>query len=521
MKEQIIAPCSSNKTESGETMEYEAAFQRERKARKKAESILEQKSRELHFANTSLKENVDSLHFALRENKFLNHIGRYGIEKPKLLDFLPTIVNDMMRLSEIPFAAYVHFPFETQQAGFYSPLLRNPDLYDDALETQNNETNRLITEIEPIIRDMKRTHLQIVDLAIDDKAIDTIVALPIISLDHLSGIIILFTHTLTDKQNHVLNVFKTGIKQLAIIMEHRYQEDKLVASYEEISATNNALKDTQNKLVQSEKMATVGQLSAGIAHEINNPMGFIKSNIGSLGTYIEDFVEYVEASKSLTEKIMQSTDDDIMTVAKGLDKIWSDLDMPYLIEDSKNLLAESQQGIKRIIDIVGGLKRFSRQSDNKKEPCYLDKTIDEALKLAHNELKFKGVVIKNVAKVKPINANNGELLQVFLNLFVNASHAMNEQGELIIDVVEDTKGVSIKVTDNGSGIDEKNLESIFNPFFTTKDIGVGTGLGLSISYGIIKDHQGTIDVTSEVGKGTAFSIWLPFEGTSSKEGLNE
>jgi signal transduction histidine kinase len=502
-------------------MEYEAAFQRERKARKNAESIIEQKSRELHIANNSLKEKVDSLHFALRENKFLNHIGRYGIEKPKLLDFLPTIVNDMMRLSEIPFAAYVHFPFDVQQAGFYSPLLRNPDLYDGASEIQNEETGHLISEIEPIIRDMKRTHLQLVDLIIDNKVIDVVIALPIISLDHLSGIILLFTHTLTDKQNHVLNVFKTGVKQLAIIMEHRYQEDKLVASYEEISATNNALKDTQTKLVQSEKMATVGQLSAGIAHEINNPMGFIKSNIGSLGTYIEDFVEYVEASKLLTEKTLLSNDDKMINAAKSLDKIWSELDMPYLMEDSKNLLAESQQGVKRIIDIVGGLKRFSRQSDNKKEPCLLDQTIDEALKLAQNELKFKGVVIKNIAKVKPISANNGELLQVFLNLFVNASHAMNEKGELTIDLFEETKGVSIKVTDNGCGIDEKNLESIFNPFFTTKDIGVGTGLGLSISYGIIKDHQGTIEVTSEVGKGTKFSIWLPFEDANSAEDLNE
>ena len=503
-------------------MEYEAAFQRERKARKNAESILEQKSRDLHFANTSLKENIDSLHFALRENKFLNHIGHYGIEKPKLLDFLPTIVNDMMRLSDIPFAAYVHFPFDTQKAGFYSPIIGNPDVYDeDPLEVKSHETDSLIAEIEPIIREMKRTHFQLVEFTVDDKSIDTIIALPIISLDHLSGIIVLFTQGFTDKQNQVLTVFKTGMKQLAIIMEHRYQEDKLIASYKEISATNDALKETQNKLVQSEKMATVGQLSAGIAHEINNPMGFIKSNMSSLGTYVEDFVEYVEASKSLTDKTLLSNDDNMINAAKGLDKIWSDLDMPYLIEDSKNLLAESQQGVKRIIDIVGGLKRFSRQSDNKKESCYLDQTIDEALKLAQNELKFKGNVIKNVAEVAPISANGGELLQVFLNLFVNASHAMNEQGELTIDVSEDTKGVNIKVKDNGCGIDQKNLESIFNPFFTTKDIGVGTGLGLSISYGIIKDHQGTIDVISELGKGTEFSIWLPFEGTSAKEGLNE
>ncbi|WP_417527654.1 sensor histidine kinase [Marinomonas shanghaiensis] len=495
-------------------MEYEAAFQRERKARKNAEAILEQKSRELHFVNLALKENVDSLHFAVRENKFLIHIGRYGLEKPRFRDFLPTIVNDMMHLSDMSFAAFAHFPFDRNQADTYSALLQNLGQHEEqALEINSNEAKEIINEVEHHVKERKTTHLQIIDLVINGKKIDTVIALPVISLDYISGIIFLFSQGLTDKQNQVLNVFKTGIKQLAIIMEHRFQEDRLLESYKEITSANEALKEAQKKLIQSEKMATVGQLSAGIAHEINNPMGFIKSNMKSLGEYLNDFIDYAVASKALTKASLRSPDSNVNKPAQIVEKIWCDIDMNFLMQDTQNLLDESQQGVKRIIDIVGGLKRFSRQSDNQKEACKIHEIIDEALRLANNELKFKGVVNKHIDDVPAIMANSGELLQVFLNLFVNASHAMNEHGELTITLAEGSNGITVKVADNGCGIDEKDLKSIFNPFFTTKDVGVGTGLGLSISYGIIEDHQGTIEVKSELGKGTEFSIWLPYQDT--------
>lgn len=498
----------------GRCMEYEAAFKRERQARKNAESILEEKSRELYFANLALKENVDSLYFAVRENKFLNHIGRYGLEKPRLRDFLPTIVNDMMRLSDLPFATYAHFPFDSSEAHFYSELLKNPNTNEEEeAENRDSDINTIMTETEQLIREKKTILIQTMDLVIDNQTIDTLIAMPIVSLERISGIIFLFGHELTDKQNQVLNVFETGIKQLAIILEHRFQEDKLLASNREITSANEALKEAQKKLLQSEKMATVGQLSAGIAHEINNPMGFIKSNLTSLGEYLNDFEDYVQASKALTNLSLKSTDLSLSEPAKTVDKVWRDIDMTFLMEDTQTLLNESQQGVKRIIDIVGGLKRFARQSDNQKTACQLRTIIEEALKLASNELKFKGIVNTHFNDVSPIMGNSGELLQVFLNLFVNASHAMDEQGVLTIEMAENAGGVTINVSDNGCGIKEEHLASIFNPFFTTKDVGVGTGLGLSISYGIIEDHHGTIYVASEVGKGTQFSIWLPYENT--------
>ncbi|MBJ7554627.1 sensor histidine kinase [Marinomonas spartinae] len=496
-------------------MDYEAAFLRERTARKRAESILEEKSRELHLLNQTLNDNVESLELALRENKFLMHIGRYGLEKPRLRDFLPTIVKDMLRLSDVPFAVYFHFPFDSSQADYRSDLLRNEkNLNTGTASIARSDLDLLACEIEEKVRETRRTHFQTVAVTIDNVTIDTVVALPIISLDYLGGIIILFSQGLTSRQQKEIDMFRAGMKQLAIMMEHRYQEDKLLASYKDIKVANEALKETQKKLVQSEKMATVGQLSAGIAHEINNPMGFIKSNMGTLSGYVDDFVEYVMASKSLVDQALLR-DDSLSESAKALETLWQNVDMAFLLEDSKSLLDESQHGVKRILDIVGGLKRFSRQSDHQKEQCNIVSIIDEALNMAHNELKYKGKVIKQIETVQPVMGKSGELLQVFLNLFVNASHAMNEQGKLTVSVEDKENGVQINVADNGSGIDPKHLDSIFNPFFTTKEVGVGTGLGLSISYGIVEEHNGTIDVTSELGVGTVFSIWLPYPDSST------
>lgn len=506
-------------------MDFEAAYKQEHAARLEAESILQKKSRDLHNANQYLRDNIDTLKFALRENQFLVHIGRYGIEKPRLRDFLPTLVFDMLRLSDMLFAVYFHFPFDASQGDYRSEVIRNPDLFgaDVAGVIQDNEFQELdniVTQVEVAVREDNGCdiHLLPIYLPINGVEIDTLVALPIVSLNYLGGIIILFGKGLTEKQNQVLKVFYSGITQLAIMMEHRYQEDKLISSYEEVKVANEALKEAQKKLVQSEKMATVGQLSAGIAHEINNPMGFIKSNMGSLNEYVDDFVEYVKNAKQLSDLAQQSDNDMIAESAQALDAKWRSLDMDFLIEDCHSLLSESQQGVKRILDIVGGLKRFSRQTDDKKSPCNLHDTIEEALKLAHNELKYNVTVIKHFAPVKPVLAKSGELLQVFLNLFVNASHAMSEQGELMIMVEEENQGVRIKVADTGSGIDPKHLNSIFDPFFTTKDVGVGTGLGLSISYGIIEEHNGSIEVKSDLGVGTEFSIWLPY---SSNELLDE
>ncbi|BFM48341.1 ATP-binding protein [Marinomonas sp. THO17] len=501
-------------------MDYEAAFQRERKARKQAESILEQKSRELHFANSALKENVESLHFAVEKNKFLIHIGDYGINRPKLRDFLPILLKNMMSLSNMAFSAFIHFPFNSQQSHFLSPIYRKPSAESDEqneLSIPDGDLKNIIWEIEALIREEKILLTKNIKIAIDNQDIDTVIAIPIISLEHLSGILILFNNGITQTQAQLLKVFESGTKQLAIIMEHRYQDDKLLESYNEISKTNQALKEAQKQLVQSEKMATVGQLSAGIAHEINNPMGFIKSNINSLSNYLDDFIRYIKVTQSLSYQDHQPNDE-LINIIKKLEEIWQDVDMNFLLGDTKQLLEESQQGIKRIIDIVGGLKRFSRQSDDQKEPCDIVLIIEEALKLASNELKYKGNISKEFQTVQLIQGNSGELLQVFLNLFVNAAHAMDEQGELHIRINDAQTGVKISITDNGCGIDEVHLESIFTPFFTTKEVGIGTGLGLSISYGIIENHQGSIEVTSKVGNGTSFNIFLPY--TTKKVNLN-
>ncbi len=497
-------------------MDFEAAFERERKARKRAESILEEKSRELYFSNQKLSENVDSLNTALLENKFLLHVSQCGTGKTELKRLLPTIVIDMMRVAQMPFAVFHYYPYSQSEEAYYSNIIRNAELFSDNLDGE------IVDDISDIIDVIKNNALKnkgivrsTVDLTIRGCSINRIIALPIVSLNHVNGIIFLLSSGGAEKQEALLKVFTDATKQLSIMMEHRYQERKLLESYKKIKTTNVALKEAQKKLIESEKMAIVGQLSAGIAHEINNPMGFIKSNMGTLNEYMVDLIEFIELSKSLMSLLGRSEDSEVKSHIKTLEQIWSDVDIPFVIEDSSNLLNESQNGISRILDIVSGLKRFSRQSDHKKEACDIRQTIEEALKIASNELKYTVNVIRKFDDVKSVLVNSGEMLQVFLNLFINASHAMDESGNLTIIVKNNEQGVNIIVADNGAGIPAEILSSIFNPFFTTKDIGVGTGLGLSISYGIIEDHHGTIEVKSEVGEGTEFSIWLPSDSDNT------
>ncbi len=518
---------------NGDHMDFESAFHRERAARKKAEQLLEGKSRELYFANQELSENVDSLNEALLKNNFLMSINRYGSERQKLRNFLPIIIREMLSTAKMPFGYFDHYSFDPRIGSYRSEVVINDEFVIEGTlkETfKQSPFDELMNALSCYVSEKKQFHRsEDVRNITDDNAkkillrfeINEVIALPIFSLEHMAGVIYLFTEKIKPDQRLFVQLFHDAMQQLGIMIEHRHQEDKLRESYEEIKVTNDALKKAQKQLIQSEKMASVGQLSAGIAHEINNPMGFIKSNIGSLVDYIENFEQYIRDSKQIIGLSEKSGNDALINVAKKLDANWQSVDMEFLLEDSSVLLKESQQGIERVVDIVGGLKRFARQSDNTKEPCNICDIVEEALKLANNELKYTVNINKSLEQVKVFNANSGELTQVFLNILINAAQAIEDDGDITITVFEENEGAAITIADTGCGIDQKYLDTIFDPFFTTKEIGVGTGLGLSISYGIIEDHGGIINVKSEVGKGTEFYIWLPYnEADEIDTGIN-
>jgi len=263
------------------------------------------------------------------------------------------------------------------------------------------------------------------------------------------------------------------------------------------------LQNTQEQLVQSEKMASIGQLAAGVAHEINNPVGYIHSNIGMLDEYVSGFLELIEAYEKAELHI---ADIELKTT---IIKIKEKLDLDFLKEDIKSLVAESKEGVARVKQIVQDLKDFSHVDTPDWQWVDLHKGLSSTLNIVNNEIKYKAEVITQYGELPEIECFPSQLNQVFLNLLINASHAIEETGTITLKTGYENDEIWVEIIDTGKGIPKENLGRIFDPFYTTKPIGEGTGLGLSLSYGIVQKHRGRIDVNSKEGEGTSFKVWLP------------
>jgi len=267
------------------------------------------------------------------------------------------------------------------------------------------------------------------------------------------------------------------------------------------------LEEAQNQLLQSERMASIGQLAAGVAHEINNPVGFVNSNLGSLQCYVTDMLSllaaYEQAEAGLAEEALAP-----------LLKLKQTLDVAFLREDVSSLLAESQDGLKRVTRIVQDLKDFSHVDESERQWADLEAGLESTLRVVANEIKYKADVVKEFAGLPQLECFPFQLNQVFMNLLVNASHAIDGRGTITLRTGHDERAVWVEVQDTGKGIKPEHLPRIFEPFFTTKPVGQGTGLGLSLSYGIVQKHGGRLEVSSEVGKGTSFRVVLPKSGGS-------
>ncbi len=262
------------------------------------------------------------------------------------------------------------------------------------------------------------------------------------------------------------------------------------------------LEETQNQLLQSERMASIGQLAAGVAHEINNPVGFVNSNLGSLQRYVTDLLHLLSTYEQ-TEESMAGP------VLQAIRQVKEDIDIVFLRTDVTQLLAESLDGIKRVTRIVQDLKSFSHVDEAELQWADLEAGLESTLRVVWNELKYKAEVVKEFAGIVRIECFPFQLNQVFMNLLINASHALETRGTITVRTGQDETQVWVEVADTGKGIPRHVLPRIFDPFFTTKPVGQGTGLGLSLSYAIVQKHHGRIDVQSEVGKGSTFRVTLP------------
>ncbi|MGE0268648.1 MAG: ATP-binding protein [Candidatus Omnitrophota bacterium] len=294
------------------------------------------------------------------------------------------------------------------------------------------------------------------------------------------------------------------------LIERKEKQELLEKKMSELKQSHEELKRTQDHLLQAEKMASIGQLAAGVAHEINNPIGFVGGNLQVLKEYFETYSRLVELSVKVQQSTAGNQVEDINKYTKQLREKMNDVDIDFLIEDTKNLLNESNQGIERVGKIVRGLRSFSHISEEKKLLVQVNDIVQNSLDLTFNELKYKADIEKDLKAVSKVECYPQQISQVLINLLVNAAQAITQHGIVKVTSFEDDQYVCITVSDSGQGMDEETRKRIFDPFFTTKPVGMGTGLGLSISYEIIVDHhQGRLEVESQIGKGSTFKISLP------------
>lgn len=273
---------------------------------------------------------------------------------------------------------------------------------------------------------------------------------------------------------------------------------------------NSQLQEAQTHLIQSEKMASIGQLAAGVAHEINNPLGYIYSNLNNLKQYIQDLVQAAELAERLSQQLPTDNADVV-----SFNQFKQTVDLNFLKEDALDLVEESLEGASRARKIVQDLRDFSRIDKQERALFDLEAGMDATLNIVNNELKYKAEIVKEYAGLKPFECVGAQLNQVFMNLLVNAAQAIDEFGKITIRTgYQDADWLWVEIQDTGKGMSEATKVKIFDPFFTTKPVGQGTGLGLSLSYKIIKDHQGRIEVDSQPGEGSRFRLYLPVQATA-------
>jgi signal transduction histidine kinase len=398
-----------------------------------------------------------------------------------------------------------------------------PDISQILLCDDPRQVTAILDEynIDILITDLMMpaiTGLDLLKLLRSDKKYDDIPIIIFNTIDDMDTYKECFEHGAFDYINKPTNTVELHTR-LKVAIEAKKSLNNLKALLDVTKRQNDELKEINAKLteakfslVQSEKMAAIGQLAAGIAHEINNPMGFISSNFDILQKHFTHINEYlIQYKQHFISDITNRTDR-----IEELNKTYSDLNLDYILNDIQAIFAETTSGLERITDIVNSLRVYARtDKDEEKSNNYLLDLLHQSILITNNEVKYVAKIDLKIPNDIIIYCNGIQLGQVFINLIVNAAQAIKSQnrsslGKITIKAKHVEKFIHIEISDDGPGIPEENLTKIFEPFFTTKEVGQGTGLGLSIAYDIIVNkHGGNITVRSESGKGTTFIIILP------------
>ena len=406
-----------------------------------------------------------------------------------------------------------------------------PDITQILLCDDPRQVKSIIDEynIDILISDIMMpaiTGFELLELLRADEKYDDIPIIMLTSLDDIDAYKKCFDLGAFDYINKPINTVELH-SRLKVAIEAKNNSNNLKSLLEVTKKQNEKLKqinaeltEAKFSLVQSEKMAAIGQLAAGIAHEINNPMGYVSSNFDILRKYYMRIREYLNFINLKIQNSSLSFSEDARCIATEINDKYKDLKLDFILNDAVNLFTDSANGIKRITDIVQSLRIYARTSnDNEKDTYILLELIQQVILIIKNEVKYSANIKLDVPEDIILYCNKIQIGQVFVNMIVNAAQAIRSQNRSTLGIIRIRarfidSNVQIEISDDGPGIPPENLSKLFDPFFTTKEIGKGTGLGLSISYDIIVNkHNGSIDVKSELGKGAAFIITLPIVPT--------
>ncbi len=303
------------------------------------------------------------------------------------------------------------------------------------------------------------------------------------------------THEELLETNNRLRASEARYRELAESLDRKVQE------------RTEELKRAHARLLQQEKIASVGQLAAGVAHEINTPLGFISSNLNTLKRYSARFREMLDFYRDLLER-----KGDMSAAAEASRRKWRELKLDFILRDVEELVVQSLEGAERVSKIVSDLKGFSHVDDSSEDLVDVNREIERTLSVLAHEIPEDARIVRNYRPLPPILCNPALICQVFLNIILNALQAREEGLELRIDTENTDGNILISFSDNGPGIPEEIRNRIFEPFYTTKEVGKGTGLGLTVTHDIITAYGGDIEVKSKQGEGTTFIVRLPAKG---------
>ncbi|MCQ2957343.1 MAG: ATP-binding protein [Candidatus Gastranaerophilales bacterium] len=430
---------------------------------------------------------------------------------------IPDITNKKLSINQVKMLYTKDYPYDTNiriESGLVAQKLNVVIAY-----TLDSNISYYIKDINT-----KNPTLAVIFLLLSSFATLIIIKLVISPINSLTkGVKIFstgnFQHKIPMSNYKELNILIRAFNEMAgiIFKTHASLQEKIEERTLEISDKNaqlnkamNELKETQAMLVHGEKMRSLGELVAGITHEINNPVNFIYGNLTHLNNYSQDLMDIIDKYNEYVDLLPDAQKEETK-------KLLADSKYDYLKDDLPDLIKSCKEGTVRTRNIVMDLKNFSRSEKMTINEIDVNKELDTTLNILYNKYKNKVTIHKEYGELSMLDCYGGQLNQVFMNIIDNAIFAIKEQGDIFLRTKDDGNNIIVEIEDTGTGIAKENIEKVFEPFFTTKGVGEGTGLGMSITYKIIQTHGGKVDIDSELGRGTKFTITLPKDALKNKE----